>query len=88
MADSTDESRARGRGRGGWPWRLGAGAGGTLGRAARAMQSRVQAGHHRQAAWLAWVPPHLSYLPIHIGLAMAMAWQHDRQARQHGQGTG
>ena len=64
------------------------GAGGTLG-SSRARQSRVQAGHHRQAAWLAWVdPPHLSYLPIHIGLAMA--WQHGRRGmgyptRQAGQ---
>ena len=48
-----------GPGAGGWSWgwALGRWAGGTLSSSSRARQSRVQAGHHRQAAWLAWVPP-------------------------------
>ena len=78
-AGSTNEGRARCRGRRqeGWSWRWGAGAGGTLS-SSRARQSRVQAGHHRQAAWLAWVTP-----PIHIG---QWQWhgQHDRQAARSG----
>ena len=51
------------------------GAGGTLG-SSRARQSRVQAGHHRQAAWLAWVdpPPILPTYPYRAGNGMA-AWQ-------------